>query len=315
MARKNPVYYHDPLFNKACSARVHWFNLLQSMYASVFRWENLPKSVDQYFMESQLADGGLVTAYVEKDVGVVCLPSQTGGQLNIYGYPTKFNVWGMNGYTNLVNIEDCAFCYDNILHAPPAQDLKLYADKLAELDTVIDVNAKNQKTPYIYSVPKELELSARNLNREINAGKQAIFINGDNMSEIKLDVIQTPAPYVADKIQQLKRDLLTEILNYIGVFSGMTLKAERVTEGENASNVGYIRAARNSRLNQRQRFAEQFTEKFYDYIDDAVSVKYSEEALETIAAGLLKIGDDELEQIYSYTSGLYNKHATESNAD
>lgn len=312
---KNPVRVFDPVGAQACSRSIHWFTLLQSMYASVFKWSNLPETVDQYFMETQLADSGLVVAYVEPDVGVVCLPAQTGGQLNIYGYPTKFNVWGMNGFTNLVDIDKCAFCYDNILHMPPVQNLKLYADKIAELDLVIDVNVKNQKTPYIYSAPKELELSVRNMNREINAGKQAVFINSENMGDIKLDVIQTPAPYVADKIQQLKRDILSEILNYMGVFSGMTLKAERVTEGENASNVGYIRAARNSRYNQRIKFAEQFNKMFANYIDAPVEVKYSEEALETIASGLLRIGDDELEQIYNYTSGIYNQPATEPAAD
>lgn len=301
--KNNPLKCMNRDIARAIGNDAHWFNLLQSLYTSVFEWTGLPDTIDVNFMEMMLSDTGCVAAYEEKDVGIICLPAQTGGALNIYGYPTQFITWGMNGYSNMVPLASCVPCYDNALHESPVYSLKLYAKRLAEIDVSIDVNSKNQRTPYIYACDKDQELSVKNLSKQIEQGKQAIFINKNNMSDVRLDVIQTPATYVADKLQQLKRDLLTEILNYMGVFSGTSLKSERVTQGENASNVGYIRAARNSRLNQRKQFVQKFNTMFADKLNEEVTVKYSEEALETIAAGLLKMGGDEIEQLHNYIDG------------
>lgn len=86
----------------------------------------------------------------------------------------------------------------------------------------------------------------------------------------------------------------------MGVFSGVSIKAERVTSGENAANVGYIRAARNSRFNQRKQFCDKFNKMFADYIDNPIDVKYSEEAVESIAAGLLRLGGEERGELHDF---------------
>lgn len=294
----NAVRYKNGEMAKELTQDLHWFNLLNSLYSSVFKWENLPITIDEYFMETQLADCGSVCAYYEKDVGIVCLPSQPGNRLNVYGYPSEYIVWGLNGYTNNVPLTQCAPCYDNVLHQPAVFDLKLYAKRLSQIDISIDVNSRNQRTPYIYACTQDQLLSVKNLNQQIAQGKQAVFINKKGMENINLNVVPTPAPYVADKLQQLKRDLLSEILNYMGVFSGVSIKAERVTSGENAANVGYIRVARNSRFNQRKQFCEKFNKMFADYIDNPIDVKYSEEAVESIAAGLLRLGGEERVELH-----------------
>lgn len=296
----NAARFKNGEMSRELTQELHWFNLLNSLYSSVFKWENLPKTIDEYFMETQMSDCGSVCAYVEPGVGIVCLPSQMGNRLNVYGYPAEYIVWGLNGYNNVIALEDCVPCYDNVLHQPAVFDLKLYAKRLSQIDVSIDVNSKNQRTPYIYACNQDQLLSVKNLNMQIENGKQAVFVNKKGLEDLNLNVINTPAPYVADKLQQLKRDLLAEILNYMGVFSGVSIKAERVTLGENAANVGYIRVARNSRFNQRKQFCDKFNEKFKDMIDEPIDVKYSEEAVESIAAGLLRIGDEGFEQLHDY---------------
>lgn len=289
------------------SRDVYWFNFLQNIYSSTFRWKYLPKTIDAYYMERTWTDNGCVFAYEVPNVGLVCLAANIGNRLNVYGYPTAYNVWGENGYTDYVSIDQGVPGYDNILRCSPIYDLKLYANRLAAIDISIDVNTRNQRTPYIFACNKDQELSVKNLNQQIQEGKQAIFVNKKGMEDVNLNVIQTPAPYVADKLQTLKKEILAEVLNYTGIFSGSPYKAERVTSGENAGNVGYIRAARNTRLNQRLLFAEKFNEKFKEKLDRPIEVEYSEETMEMLAAGALKIGDEELEQIHNYLKGNYGE--------
>ena len=298
----NATRFKNPAAVAANTETYHWFDLLSSLYASVFRWANLPDTIDEFFMEKMLANNGCIIAYNEPSVGLIALPASPANQLNIYGYPVVYMAWGMNGFSEQVSLEDCCPCYDNILHNTPAYDLKLYANRLGALDLTINVNTTNQRTPYIYACSQDQVLSMKNMNSEIQRGKPAVFVSKKGMEDVNMNIIQTPAPYVADKLQQLKRDLLSEILNYMGVFSGVTMKAERVTSGENASNVGYIRTARNSRLNQRKLFCDKFNKKFGERLDKPVDVVYSEEAIESIAAGLLKLRGDEIELLNNYST-------------
>lgn len=275
----------------AISPYLHWLHKLVGLYSSVFRYKNMPSTVDMIQAEKWLVEYGMVCFYYVKSVGLVCLPCADAFNPNVYGYPTNIAVFSLNGYNDTVSIDNAAICYDNVSHEAPRYELAYYAKRLAEYDTTIDVNTMHQRTPYIYEITEDQELSVKNVDRQIQAGFRTIYLKKPkNQQDRTITIENTVAPYVADKIQQQKDALLREISNFMGIFSGESLKAERVTSGENAANVGFIRAARNSRFNQREMFCSKINEKFGDLLEEPVSVEYSEDAIERIAAGLVQVG-------------------------
>lgn len=268
-------------FGPAMNAQEHWRTLLQNLYVSVFDWQGLPDTVDPLFMEMQLMLAGRVCMF-EEHGSLVCLPAQPAYRLNIYGYPAASEAYGMNGFVRRVSIDESVLCYDNITHSLAMGTINYYAGKLANLDCTIDVNVDNQKTPYIIKTTESQKLSVQNLFSRIDSFARRVLAFKDLNDGMPLDVIQTPAPYVTDKLQMQKQKILAEALNYMGVFSGISSKEERSTVGENVSNVGYIKSARDARLKPRQLFADLVNKKF----GLNVSVDFTNIDMENIAVGL-----------------------------
>lgn len=279
--------YHDGVLwqgdpTPAMSASEHWRSLLQNLYTSVFDWKGLPDTVDPLFMEMQLMLTGRVCLYQEGN-DFVCLPSQPAYKVNIYGYPSVSTVWGLNGFSSRVKTKNAALCYDNITHGLAMGTINYYAQKLANIDCTIDINVDNQKTPYIIRTTEQQKLSVINLFSRIDSYARRVLTYKNLNDENPIDVVQTPAPYVADKLQIQKQKILSEALNYMGVFSGISSKEERSTVGENVSNVGYIKSARDARLKPRQLFCDAANKKFG--LD--ISVDFTNIDMENIAVGLL----------------------------
>lgn len=287
----------------------YWQDTLINIYSSTFCYNNVPDGIDMLFSERWLTLNGLVYGYPVDNVGLVILPANAADQLDVYGYPIKYNVWGMNGYNETVPAANGTPCYDTITKENPLYKINLFANRLAKIDASIDVNADNQKTPYIIKTTEDQLLTVKNMMRLVANGERAIFSpKGKESQDYILDAVLTPAPYVADKLQDTKFDLLSEFLNFCGIFSGAINKAERVTNGENAASLGLIRTARKARLMPREQFCEKFNRKF----GTELQVEYNESNLEDVISGLYKIGGMDGGLMDSYVTG-YSGERNESN--
>lgn len=266
---------------------VHWRKLLKKLYSSVFEWKSLPPTIDPIYLENMLMCNGMVFAYYEPTIGApICLAAAPGDRLDVYGYPSRLNVWGMNGFTDNVPIELGAICYDNSLHDTIIGALCYYAERLSAIDDTIDVNTDNQKTPYIIRCTQQQLQSMRVAQKRRMNNYRSIIMEKNPKKEgldVPIDVVMTPAPYVADNLQLQKQRLLTEVLNYMGVFSGVSTKAERMTTGENISQTGYIKSARDSRMKMRQKFCDDLNAR----LGLNVSVEFANQQMEDLSIGLI----------------------------
>ena len=239
----------------------HYFERLMELSISMFEWSGVPDTVDVRYLEMGLFLNGSMLYFNEPDVGNIVMRTTLGGTLDIYGIPTERHAYAPNGNFRDCTDEDSVIIYNNMIHSNSYPTAVTFAKRLWELDRTIDINAKAQKTPILVTCPDERRLTLKNLYGEYQGNSPVIF--GDK--EITFDslkVLQTGAPYVADKIYTLKTQIWNEALTWLGISNVNIQKRERLISDEVNRNMGGTVASRFSRLEARRTACDKINKMF-----------------------------------------------------
>lgn len=228
-----------------------------------FRWENLPKGIESRHIEEFLFENGELCFYEDPNLGLISLPSAPSGQLNVYGDPLQVTLWGI-GYSEQTSIDNVVRVLSNDDVLPNACIIAFYADLMNETETTMYKNLKQQKYPYIIPCTKNNRLTMVNLFKQIDEGEEAIFTDS-KLSEggsVGVEVLQTNAPYLLDKLQQFKNDVSIELLTFLGLNNTNTDKKERMLVDEVNVNNGQILMNLDIEYKNRLLACEQINKKF-----------------------------------------------------
>lgn len=270
---------------------------LTELAISMFEWHNLPDTVDSRFLELTLFTEGQAVFFRDDDLDSVnrtglatnelnthgtylTLPCVVDGPLDVYHIPTRRVAYADNRYRKRLTNSDSVIIYNNMLHTNNVRDVLEFARRLYNLDRIIDVNANAQKTPVLVTGTETQRMTLLNLYKEFDGNAPVIF--GDKNLDINaLKVLTTEAPYVADKLYQLKTQLWNEALTYLGISNVSYQKKERMVSDEVNRSQGGIIASRYSRLESRRSACAQINRMFglsvscdyrEDYTDATVPV-------------------------------------------
>lgn len=259
-----------------------WFNRLYNIAISRFEWLNLPGTCNEKFIEQVLFFNGFMVGY--KDTALnsfLIMPCTNNSVLDIFGYPAKVNAYGYNGYMaqNLTPYTitlgeeptkaDAALLYANYSRCPDLPAVLYFARKLTKIDRTIDVNINVQKTPYIISCGENQRLTVANMFKQVDNFEPAIIttkfygLNGEK----PINVMDLKPPFVADKMQTLKRQVYQEALTYLGIEANTSEKAERQVTEELNANMGETESMRQSPLASRKQFCKEFNKIYGTNID------------------------------------------------
>lgn len=256
---KNRAFWESASMNNGTF--MQYYNRLTELSISMFEWKNLPKTVDERFLELALFSDGMVVFFEDEVLGHLALRTMIRGQLNLYQIPTIRTAYGSNGYSKTLSEKDSVIIFNNMIHTNSMLEIELFAKRLYNLDRIIDVNANAQKTPILINCDETQRLTLQNLYEKYEGNTPVIF--GDkNLNPNSLKVITTGAPYIADKIYQLKTQIWNEALTYLGISNTNVTKKERMISDEVIRNLGGVIASRYSRLNARRQAAEQINRMF-----------------------------------------------------
>ena len=140
-------------------------------------------------------------------------------------------------------------------------DMEMFARRLYNIERTIDVNVNAQKTPVLVQATESQRLTMKNLYKEYEGNEPFIF--GSKALDVNgLKVLQTGAPYVADKLYELKVQYWNEALTYLGISNINTTKKERMITDEVTRNQGGVVASRYSRLESRRQACKQINNMF-----------------------------------------------------
>lgn len=240
---------------------MQYYNRLTELALSMFEWKNLPKTVDQRFLEMCLFSDGMCVFFEDEVLGYLGLRCMIGGRLNVYQIPTDRKAYATNGYQKELDGTNSVIIFNNYLHTNSMLDVEMFSKRLYNLDRAIDVNANAQKTPVLIQCDESQRLTMKNLYKQYEGNEPFIF-GSKGLDANGLKVLQTGAPYVADKLYELKTQIWNEALTYLGISNINVVKKERMITDEVTRNQGGTVASRYSRLESRRQACKQINEMF-----------------------------------------------------
>ena len=268
---------------------LQYYNRLTDLAISMFEWQNLPETIDQRFLEMCLFSDGMCVFFQDEVLGYLSLQCMIGGKLNVYRIPMERRAYATNGYQRKLDETNSVIIFNNYLHTNSMLDIEMFSKRLYNLDRAIDVNANAQKTPVLIQCDESQRLTMKNLYKQYEGNEPFIF-GSKGLDANGLKVLQTGAPYVADKLYELKTQIWNEALTYLGISNINAVKKERMISDEVTRNQGGTVASRYSRLESRRQACKQINEMF----DLNIWVDYRED-LQDIQEMQNKNEDEELE--------------------
>ena len=256
-------------------AEQYYLSRLSELAMSMFKWKNLPDTVDARFLEYTLfyegavvffKDENLATSQLKEGGGYLALQVVLGGDLNVYRVPNRRKAYAVNGYQNQLNQDNSVIIWNNMIRLPEYGRMMFYANKLYQIDRAIDVNVKGQRFPIAILCDESQRLTMKNVYMQYDGNEPFIF--GDKNLDINgIQVINTGSPYVADKLQQLKNNIWSEAMMCLGIPNSPSEKKERLVANEAKVSQGGTLASRSSRLEMRKMACNEINQLFGLEID------------------------------------------------
>ena len=258
--RKDTSFWESAILNNATYQQ--YYMRLMELSIAMFEWQNVPDEIDIRFLELILFSEGKAVFFKDEVLDeYLALQFTVNGRLNFYHIPIRRRAFAINGYQRELDESNSVIIYNNMLHTPSKLDVEMMSRRLYDLDRAIDVNAKAQKTPILIQATDSQRLTMKNLYKQYEGNEPFIF--GNKALDLdSLKVLKTDAPYVADKLYDLKTKYWNEALTYLGISNTNITKKERMITDEVTRNMGGVIASRYSRLESRRKACEEINRLF-----------------------------------------------------
>ena len=289
MSRRRKTEFGDSAFNNNYSWRTYFARLME-LAISTFEWKNLPDSCDERYMELCLFNEGSSVFFKDEELGYLALKCINNGMLNVYAVPTNRRAFAVNGYQKQLSDNDSVIIWNNRLREPSWPLVQYYAKRLWEYDRIIDVNVRAQKTPVLIQGTEAQRLTLENLYKEYDGNVPIIMADKSLDLGNVLKVAKTDAPFISDKIYTLKTQLWNECLTALGISNVSFQKKERLISDEVTRSMGGTIASRWSRLESRQKAADEINKMFG--LD--IEVNFREDFREADDEFMIETGNNEL---------------------
>lgn len=261
-----------------------YLNRFRKIALSMFEWVNLPKTMNENFIEKCLFYNGKCAFLKDEEMGFINTKVCSNGYLNIYGLPTKLNCFSYDYsksrdlFTTRESEEqeltDCIYVMNNTEVIPTISTLELYAYRLYMCDRVCDVNLSGQRYPIMILGDEKSRMTLENLYSQYDGNKPFIFGKKELLDENKMQVLRTDSPYIIDKVTDYKKEIWNEALTFLGINNMSIVKGERLTKNESQENNELVNLNLLSFLKTRQQACREFNELFgFTGTDKEISVR------------------------------------------
>lgn len=236
---------------------------------NVFQFKNMNPFIDMARVNKELVESGSIAFFYDDVMGLLALPYRCVGQLDIYGRPVNIKPIPFQGlnyqkvYNRTLTPKEYVIMYDNNSKRPIFPSIIQSAERLALIKRTIDVNIGQQSTPRFWRTSEENKRTIEDIVDEVDS-KQEVVLTYDNNLLDDTTCVLAPAPYVADKLNQDKKEEWAEFLELIGISNIGVQKKERVIKDEILNSMGGTIASRYARYESRRLAVEEINKKFKD---------------------------------------------------
>ena len=237
-----------------------YYSRLKNLASTMFKWHNLPDSVNERYLEYCLFTYGRAVFFDAPSLGYMALNCALEG-INFYQEPnsirpiTPVKAFDSIPYDNCVLIRNTPDMYPTFLTTIR------YAKMLYDIDQSIEVNIRAQKTPILILIDQKHKQSAMALYQKYDGNTPVIYGNKENYDPNSFKVLRTDAPFVAGQLQDIKITKYNEYLGFLGI--GMAdYKAERRVANEVSHFDRQSNALANIGLSQRKEACKKINRLF-----------------------------------------------------
>ena len=246
----------------------NYLDKMMLLAMNVFQFKGLNNYVDMATINYELVTKGSVAFFYDDIMQmVVALPYSNVGKLDMYGRPTKIMARSKNGqYYRSLSAGEFVIMYDNESKLPIYSNILSASERLALIKRTMDINIRQQQTPRFWKTSEDNKKTIQAIENEVEANVNTV-ITYDNIDLDETTLVLEPAPYVADKLNEAKKEEWAEFLELIGITNLAVQKKERVIKDEVMSTMGGTIASRYSRFESRRKAIEMINEKWGQNIE------------------------------------------------
>lgn len=259
-----------------------YVDMLVELCISTFTWNGLPETVDERLIELSLYNRGMAVYFKDDVIGDLCLQCLPAGKRDVYGVPINRKAYSpYNHFQMNLDNTNSVIIFNNLLRKPSFEMVRMYAHRLWDIDRTIDVNVHACKTPILITCDETERMTFENLYKEYD-GNAPVIKGTKALNQNNFQVLKTDAPYLADKLYQLKTQIWNEALTKLGIANVNTQKKERLVQDEVGVTTASAVASRLSRKKARQEGADKINRMFgtnitVDFNPDLLMSNESEE--------------------------------------
>lgn len=262
---------------------IDFFDRLKRVATSIFKWKNLPETMNERWLELCLFYKGMAGILKHDDYGIINTEASWSGNIDIYGLPTIVYCYSTSffseqrvRYDGKVSIEELSKIYgiqdDNLKEAilvmnnidmqPTFIAMELFAYRLYKVQRTIDINLDLIKKPFIIGCNEQDKLSMQKFMMDVENNQNMIFATADFDPSNSIKIFDLNVNNHVEELENEKRAILSEALTTLGVNSILVDKAERLISDEGKKDNEFINYNLQYYWKQRKEACDQFNKLF-----------------------------------------------------
>lgn len=266
----NPFVYTKKgigrLGKKAMESYIFYFDILAMLSQIAYEWENMPLEIPYYQIERSLFYYG-IAGFTKDDVAdeFVCLPAIIySGRLDKYGEGKEYKLYSVDKDYNykITKGKDGLICFNNSIKKGNVYLAYRYAKRLQMLDEIMDMNADQQKTPYVILANEKTKKTLNTIFTQVELGERAIYTTPDLDLEKVLSTLDINVDFKGIDLMDFKREIFNEACMYMGITANLSNKKERLITSEVKSEERRYDIFRMIGLKPREYFCKQVNKMY-----------------------------------------------------
>lgn len=246
-----------------------YYSRLRNLACTMFKWKNLPDSVNERFLEETLFLRGFAVFFNSETMGYLGLECALEG-MNVYRDPLYIRPVA-NSYTfDAIPADNCVLIRNTPDMFPTVITTLQYAKSLYDIDLTIDINVKAQKTPVLILTDQKQRQTVQAVYQKYTGNTPVIYGQKETFDPNSFRVLNTGAPFVASSLQDIKITKYNEYLSFLGIGMADEKRERRIT-GEVEPFKQQANALANIGLSQRKEACKQINKLFGLNVDVELS--------------------------------------------
>lgn len=228
-----------------------WFSYIEKICLTRMKWNNLPETVDERFLERVLMRHGKAVFYKADDDLYLATKVFTQDTPDLYDNYHKFTSIGSNWQQQLPE-GDGVLIWDSMTRKPYLDILNVFSEDLAELDQLIHLNNKQQRWGVILTGNETNLKDQHRIIQDLDSGQPVIIGLKEIAEYVEVKKIDLSVPYLAKDFHENQALRLSELYLQLGIINIPKDKEQYMNYSETSMTNDAISRVREDLLLPRQ---------------------------------------------------------------